>query len=186
VNQKNTDNIGLSLRLLGLAICGAWITHAWAVEENKSAFPGTDAGARSLLQEFAKPDADCAALSKNLRPTPTDYAAVFESDVAAKVAAVYNPVWDSGELVIEPNPGQTRLRISFATTDDLRTWTGTAMQFPGGWKKIGPKLKPGFKIYQFEFVEPGKSDGMAYDGLIYVNGNWRIFPKAWRALEKQT
>jgi hypothetical protein len=40
------------------------------------------------------------------------------------------------------------------------------------------------KIYRFKFVEPGKDLGMAFDGLIYVNGHWRIFPKPWRALGK--
>ena len=28
--------------------------------------------------------------------------------------------------------------------------------------------------------EPGEELGMAFDGLTYVNGNWRIFPKPYR------
>lgn len=184
MNQKNIDYIRLSLRLLGLAICGALITHAWAAEENKSSFPGTEAGAMSLLQEFVKPGADHAALSKPLRPTAADYAAVFEPDTAAKVAALYDPLWNSGQAVIAPKPGQSEVKLFSATTDELKSWTGGATEFPGGWRQIGPKLKSGFKIYGFKFVEPGQSSGMTYDGLIYVNGNWRIFFKAWRAMEK--
>jgi hypothetical protein len=74
-----------------------------------NAFPGTDDGATSLLKEFLKPGADYAALSKQLRPTAADYAAVFDADLGKKMESVY--------------------------------------------------------------------------GLIYVNGNWRIFPKPWRAMQ---
>ena len=30
-------------------------------------------------------------------------------------------------------------------------------------------------------VKPGETLGMAFDGLAFVNGHWRIFPKPWRA-----
>jgi len=47
---------------------------------------------------------------------------------------------------------------------------------------VAAHLKPGLRIYAFKFVEPGQSLGMAYDGLVRVNGQWRIMPKPWRAL----
>ena len=31
-------------------------------------------------------------------------------------------------------------------------------------------------------VLPGESLGMAFDGLVHVNGHWAWFPKPWRAL----
>jgi hypothetical protein len=180
MNQTRQHNLTITtLRLLCLAFGLVLIAHIGAAET----FPGTEAGAMSLLKEFVKPGADHAALSKPLRPTAADYSAVFEPDAAAKVAALYDPFWDSGKLVIAPQAGQTEVKAFSATTDELKSWTGGAAEFPGGWKQIGPKLKPGFKIYRFKFLEPGQTSGMAYDGLIYVNGNWRIFPKAWRAME---
>jgi hypothetical protein len=149
-----------------------------------SAFPGTDAGATSLLGEFVKPGADCAALSKQLRPTAADYAAVFEADLAAKMEPMYGPAWDAGQLVIAPKAGQSEVKVFSATSEELKSGAGAALDFPGGWKDAATKLKPGLKIYRFKFVEPGKDLGMAFDGLVYVNGNWRIFPKPWRAMAK--
>ena len=41
---------------------------------------------------------------------------------------------------------------------------------PGAWAVAG-------------FVEPGESLGLAFDGLIFVNGRWVLMPKPWRVLE---
>jgi hypothetical protein len=145
-----------------------------------SSHPATEDGAKALLAEFVKPGADHAALSKNLRPSKDDYAAVFEPELAAKAEAVYGPAWDGGAMVIAPKSGQTEIKVFSATSDELKSWTGNAAEFPGGYKDVAAQLKPGVKIYRFKFVEPGQDLGMAYDGLVSVNGNWRIFPKPWR------
>ncbi len=154
--------------------------------------PGTAAGpqrasgrgAEAVLAEFLKPNADHAALSKRLRPTRNDYLAVFEPEFAKKAEALYTPAWDSGQLVIAPKPGQTRLELYSATTQDLKAWTPNAAQnFPGGYQKVASKFRDGLTIYSFEFLEPGKPYGMSYTGLVYVNGSWRIFPKPWRVAE---
>lgn len=185
MNEGTIRKPPLVVRLLGIVLCLAFSSQGNAAEENKSAaFPGTEAGAMSLLKEFAKPGADTAALSKQLRPTASDYAAVFDADSATKVAAVYDPAWTAGQLVVAPKAGQTEVKLFSASSEEMKSWSGNAAEFPGGWKTVGAKLKPGLKIYRFKFVEPGQDLGMAFDGLIYVNGNWRIFPKPWRALEK--
>ena len=167
---------------LALAGCGGSGDGAGKTSTTGSAFPATDEGAMNLVKEFTKPGADYAALSKKLRPAKADYEAVFESDLAAKADAIYSPAWDAGQLVVAPKPGQSEVKISSATTDEMKSWTGAATDFPEGWKEVAPKLKPGVKIYKFKFVEPGKDLGMAYEGLVNVNGNWRIFPKPWRAM----
>jgi len=179
MNQTRTNNLRI-LPLLCLAVGLGLSALATAAET----FPGTEAGATSLLKEFLKPGADHAALSKQLRPTSADYAAVFDADSSAKVAAVYDPAWEGGQMVVAPKAGQTEVKVFSATSDEMKSWSGNAAEFAGGWKDAAPKLKPGLKIYRFKFVEPGKDLGMAFDGLIYVNGNWRIFPKPWRALGK--
>lgn len=145
-----------------------------------SAHPATEEGAKALLAEFVKPGADHAALSKQLRPTKADYDAVFEPELAAKADAVYGPAWDGGALVIAPKAGQTEVKVFSATSDELKSWSGGAAEFPGGYKDVAAQIKPGVKVYRFKFVEPGQDLGMAYDGLVNVNGNWRIFPKPWR------
>ena len=43
-------------------------------------------------------------------------------------------------------------------------------EFPGGYKAVLPHLKPGNAIVRFKFVKPGETHGMAFDGLIHVNG----------------
>lgn len=149
-----------------------------------TAYPGTDAGAKSLLAEFVKPGADHATLTKGLRPTKADMEAIFTPDLAAKLDAAYSPAWESGKLVVAPKSGQTEVLVFSATSEELKGGKGGAVDFPGGWSKVADKLKPEARIYRFKFVEPGKDSGMAFDGLVYVNGNWRIMPKPWRALEE--
>lgn len=180
MHQTRISRLNIILPLLCFAFGLAFIALTNAAET----FPGTEAGATSLLKEFLKPGADHAALSKQLRPTAADYAAVFDADSSAKVAAVYDPAWDGGQMVVAPKAGQTEVKVFSATSDEMKMWTGNAAEFPGGWKDVAAKLKPGLKIYRFKFVEPGKDLGMAFDGLIHVNGNWRMFPKPWRALGK--
>jgi hypothetical protein len=145
-------------------------------------YPGTEDGAKALLAEFVKPGADHATLSKSLRPSKADYEAVFLPELAAKAEAVYGPAWDGGQMVVAPKAGQTQALVFPATSDELKSWTGGATEFPGGWKDVGAQLKPGVTFYRFKFVEPGQDLGMAFDGLAHVNGNWRIFPKPWRVM----
>lgn len=149
---------------------------------NAKSYPGTDEGAKAMLAEFVKPGADYAALTRALRPTKADYEAVFMPELAAKAEAVYGPAWDGGQMVVAPKEGQTEVLLGSATSDELKSWTGGASEFPGGWKDVGAQLKPGVKFYRFKFVKPGEPLGMAFDGLAHVNGNWRIFPKPWRVM----
>ena len=184
---------GLAVFAMTLAGCGAGTatntattnsaTTTAARNANTQAAPthaATEDGAKALLAEFVKPGADHAALSKNLRPSQADYAAVFEPDLAAKAEAVYGPAWDGGQMVIAPKAGQTEVKVFSATSDELKSWSGGAAEFPGGYKDVAAQIKPGVKLYRFKFVEPGQDLGMAYDGLVNVNGHWRIFPKPWR------
>jgi len=149
-------------------------------------YPGTDAGARAMLAEFLKPGADLKALSLKLRPTKADYEAVFEKPFAARLETMYDAPWKSGQMVIAGKSGQTEVLLDKVASADVRKWSNQASDvLPGGYKRIASEFKPGQTIYTFKFVKPGEKSGMAYDGLVYVNGQWRIFPKAWRAKEEQ-
>jgi hypothetical protein len=144
---------------------------------------GSEKEARALVEAFVKPGANVAELTRKLRPTKADYAAVFEGDAAAKAEAAYGPDWDSGSVVIQGKPEQTEVTLAHATTEELRAGTGGASEFPGGYKKAAPFLKPGLTFWRFKFVRPGETTGMAYDGLVWVNGHFTIFPKPWRFLK---
>ena len=161
-----------------LATFCVWLSAADA--EKASPYPNTEAGAKARLGEFLKEGADHAALSKTLRPGSADYAAVFEAEFAKAAEAAYSDAWEKGQLVLAPKAGQTELKLWSATTEDLKQWNEKAAPFPGGYKDVAAKFKDGLTIYRFKFVKPGEDLGMAFDGLVNVNGQWRIFPKPFR------
>jgi hypothetical protein len=143
---------------------------------------GDEAGARALLGKFLAPGADHAALSKPLRPATADYGALFDAETAAKLGPQYEHHWDKDPMVIAPKEGQTELKLFAATSEDLVADKGNAHEFPGGWKRVAPHLKPHQTWYRFKFVKPGEDLGMAFDGLTFVNGHWVITPKPWAGL----
>lgn len=176
------NTIKIQVRLFGfLALLSAClVAHSLAQE---TTLQSSEEAARLLLKQFLDPTADHASLSAKLRPTKADYEAVFTSEAAAKLFAAYDSMWQQGDIVIKGRPEQTQLLLWGATTDDIRVWRGNASEhFPGGYKNIAAHIKPDQIIYVFKFVAPGESLGIAFDGLVYVNGRWRLFPKPWRAL----
>lgn len=146
-------------------------------------FPGTEAGAKSLLDEFVKTGADTVGLSAQLRPSLADYKALFDAPLSAKLDKLYTPQWESGAFVVAPKPGQTVVLIDSATVAELKSGAPAAKEFPGGYKMVGSHLVGAARLYRFRFVEPGKTLGMAFDGLAFVNGHWVLVPKPWRALD---
>jgi hypothetical protein len=155
-------------------------------EENAAAPAGGGGdmdAAKALLEQFLKPGADHAALTKPLQPTAEDYKTVFKDDAAGKLEAHYQKMWADPNASIKPNEGQTQLLLYSATTEEIAAGQGDAPNFPGGYKKAVEAMKPGVRFYRFKFVKPGETLGMAFDGLVFVNGKWRFFPKPWRGLE---
>jgi hypothetical protein len=145
---------------------------------------GTEEGAQALLKQFVTPDADHAALTKQLRPTSGDYKAMFDAATAPKVEAFETKDWDTNKAVIKPaKANQTEVKVWSATGADLASGKGNAKEFPGGYKKVAKHLSPSVTFFRFKFVETGKDQGTAYDGLAFVNGHWVIAPKPWRAID---
>jgi hypothetical protein len=144
--------------------------------------PGSEEGVRLLLTDIRTSN-DARAMTLSLRPTSADYRAVFVDDAAAKAEAAYEKLWNDPKAVITASPASTELVLFKATTEELQKWTGAAeSDFPGGYKRVADRFKPGITVYRWKYVKPGEQLGMAYDGLIYVNGHWAWFPKPWRAL----
>lgn len=139
--------------------------------------------AKALLEQFLKPGVDHAALTKPLEPTAEDYKAAFKEEAAGKLESHYKKMWSDPNAAIKPNDGQTQLLLYSATTEEIAAGQGDGPNFPGGYKKAVESMKPGVRWYRFKFVKPGETIGMAFDGLTFVNGKWRFFPKPWRGLE---
>ena len=124
-------------------------------------FPGTEAGATSLLKEFVKPGADHAALSKQLRPTAADYAAVFDADSARKSRRFTTRPGTPGSgrrAQDRANRGQSVL----ATSEEMKSWTGNAAEFPGGWKDVAAETQAGPENLplQIRRARQGSGDGV--------------------------
>ena len=154
---------------------------ALATATSRLPFPGTEEGAKALLEGFLKSDADRKTMTSSLRPDAADFDAIFTSDVVANARAAYDEKWKE-EPVVEAREGQTELQMWKATTEQLRNGSGDASEFPSGYKKIADKLKPGLTFYRFKFVKPGDKHGNAFDGLVFVNGHWVMVSKPYRYL----
>lgn len=146
-----------------------------------SKFPGTKDGARALLSEFMKPGADTKKLTAELRPTKEDYRAFYlEESQADRAEKFFEPLWSGGQAVVAPKEGQTELKLYSATPKEMEDMSGETSEMPPSLLALGSSLKPDVTVYTFKFVAPGESAGMAFEGLTYVNGKWKLFPKPWR------
>ena len=151
--------------------------------QDAAKYPGTEEGARQLLTAI-RTSSDARGMTLALKPTPGDYKAVFVDDAtAAKAEAAYEKTLTDPKAVITAPADRTELKLSKATTDDLQKWTAEAQaDFPGGYKGVAAKFKPGLTLYRWKYVKPGEKLGTSYDGLVFVNGHWTWFPKPWRVL----
>jgi hypothetical protein len=142
-------------------------------------FEGDEDGAKKLLKKFLDDDTDRLELTQALVPQDDDYEAVFK-DGADEAKKSYKKLFDkNADAKIEPKSGQTELKVFSATTEELKAGSD---DFPGGYKSVASKFKKGLTFYAWKFVKPGESMGMAYDGLVHVNGHWAWFPKPWKAV----
>lgn len=139
-------------------------------------------GGRRLLMKFFEKNADHAALTAALRPSPQDVRTVYGEPLATALVAGYDKLFQPG-AAIRPKPGQVDLLTVFTTTGKLKAGEPVLREFPGGYKRISDRFLVDVPIARFKFVKAGESLGMAYDGLIFVNGRWVFMPKPWRGLE---
>lgn len=152
-----------------------------ASKKNTPDEPGSKANAELYLRQFLHPLADHAALTAALRPTEADIRAVYAPALADRLVPAYDALFKPG-AAIGPKEGQTQILTWRTTTGSLKRGEPALEDFPGGYRKVRPYLKGEFPIVRFKFVEPGKITGMAYDGLVHVNGRWVFMPKPWRML----
>ena len=150
-------------------------------QKNSADRPGSRANAELFLRQFLAPNADLAALTATLRPTEADIRAVYAPALADKLIPAYAAMFVPG-AAIGPKPGQSEILSWRTTTGSLKRGEPALEDFPGGYQDVRPYLQGEFPIVRFKFVKPGKTTGMAYDGLIHLNGRWVFMPKPWRML----
>lgn len=144
--------------------------------------PGSEENARALLMKFLQPGADLAALTAELKPSEADIRAVYGPPLSDLLITDYARMFTPG-VAIGPKPDQNALLTSRATTASLKRGDAVLRDFPGGYKDVLEYFIGDHPIIRFKFVTQGETMGMAFDGLIFVNGRWVLMPKPWRSLK---
>jgi hypothetical protein len=120
-----------------------------------------------------------------LKPRDEDYEAVFIGDAAAKARAGYADLWTSPPKSLA-RPDQTNVIAFAASAEKFATDNEYSREFPGGYRKVADKLKPGLVWVRFKYTVPGSDAGMAYDGMVFLQDHWAWFPKPWRVLADES
>ena len=58
-----------------------------------------------------------------------------------------------------------------------RSWA-----FPGGYRSIARHLVPERIWVTWKYLTPGRSSGLAYDGLVWCDDHWAWLPRPYRVL----
>ncbi|MGE3648703.1 MAG: hypothetical protein AB7G10_10230 [Reyranellaceae bacterium] len=172
----------ISRRLLLATTLTLPIARTVSAEEG---FPPNERGARAVAAQFlAKSGVDQAAAMRRLRPTQADYRAVYKEPVASDLEAANNRHWEKGDT-LRVSAARSEILMIVVPTDDLIDGKPVLSQFPGGYRRVLPYLKRGIPIARFKYVEPGKTLGLAVDGLVHVNGRWVFMPKPWTVVKAE-
>lgn len=143
--------------------------------------PGSEADARALLMRFFEPGADHRALTQALFPTEAEVRAVYADPLANSLWSDYRQQM-TPDVAFVPKPGQSDLVLIYATTGALAARKPVLGEFPGGYKDVAQFFRIDVPIVRFKFVKPGETTGLAFDGLVFINGRWVVMPKPWRSL----
>ncbi len=153
-----------------------------APEHTMSDAESIKAQARRLLMQFYDRNADLAALTLSLKPTAQDIHAVYRAPLASKLVAQYEAIFND-KARIAPKPHHDDLLIYAGRTSELRAGGPLLHEFPGGYREVVEYITGDVPIVRFKFITSGETLGLAFDGLIHVNGRWVLMPKPWRALD---
>jgi hypothetical protein len=183
VAPVHVDNLTKVLQnLAGVCAANSQLTLLEVVARSgEPSGPGSEPDARAFLERFLAPGADRVAMTAALKPTPDDIATVYREPLASALAAVYAQLFTPG-AAIGPKPEQDSVILVRTMTDNLIAGDPVVRDFPGGYGDVVALMKPGVPIVRFKFVTSGEDLGLAFDGLVFVNGAWKLMPKPWTAL----
>lgn len=136
-------------------------------------------GVEGMKALLAAVKADPPKVTKSLQPTEADLKVLFDDSVVADLKAHVEKMFGGADmekgLTIDKEPTETNC----FSVDDIKGWAkAVSDELPGGYKRVGPKLKPGVTTCEF------KIGGIAYDALMFANGKWYFVPKPFRAIKE--
>lgn len=172
-------NLGLPVAFLtALVFCWSSLRSFGNPAHTKAEQSLTDASEtaiRAFLEKAPASEDAGRGWCQVLRPQEQDYRAIARQDATFDIFQLMK-YWDNQEVSIFHKSEQTKLVIRKATGAMLARGDGG---FPPelASPEVYTQLAPNTIFYCFEYVKPGASAGMAYDGLAYVNGHWCLFPK---------
>jgi hypothetical protein len=145
--------------------------------------PALARAAQDVLTPFVLTPSRAPELTRALRPKPEDYRLMFRADLADRVATLYDGLWAQNP-VIEAKPHQTALMVKAALGAMFFPGSTGIDAFPGGYRGIGDYLVGDRVWVVWKFVAPGSTLGMAYDGLVHLDGRWVWCPRPYAILRK--
>lgn len=120
-------------------------------------------------------------LSAALQPQESDYARAFHPQIADAARQAYEALWANPPRV-SSMPSGSQLKLNVAPAGMLAEDNELSRHFPGGYRAIAPFLNSRCVWVAWKLIAPGKSAGMAYDGLVWLDDHWVWFPKPYRVL----
>jgi hypothetical protein len=118
-----------------------------------------------------------------LRPGPDDYARTFVPEAVAAARDAYE-TYLATPYRLGPATRDSRVECHVAPAGMLTYDNSLSRHFPGGYAAIAPLLQPQRVWVAWKSIEPGRSAGMAYDGLVWLDDHWVWFPKPYRVLRE--
>ena len=118
---------------------------------------------------------------KVLRPRSEDYSQVFVPEVVEKAQKGYEKLWAESPFP-QAKPGETEILVAIGKAAELLSPSGIGEVFPKGYRQIASYLLPERIWLTWKYVKPGESNGMTYDGLVWLEDHFAWFPKPWRIL----
>jgi hypothetical protein len=116
-----------------------------------------------------------------LRPRNDDDERAFDPAVGAIVRAFYEPMWDAG-VAIEVPGDHLRTIVHACVASLFIQEVEAAREFPGGYRRIRPYLRP-YRVWVcWRWVPPHQTTGLSFDGLVWLDDHWAWFPRPYRAL----
>lgn len=153
-----------------------------AQEKKAEDFAGTSQGLQEMMRYVTSLNRkEQSIFTNSLRPSLEDFKAVFlNENFAKKEYAYHKRLLRSVYVTVKPLLAeQTETVIWKTSAGELKTYTGQAIYFPGGYKEIADELNPDLTYYRLKFVEPGRQTGSGFDMFVYVNEKWLFFPRPW-------
>jgi hypothetical protein len=122
------------------------------------------------------------AAARQLRPQPDDYPKIFVPAAVDAARSRYEAFWDEPLELRYPSSPRARILTQVAPAGMLADDNELSWAFPGGYRSIARHLVPERIWVTWKYLTPGRSSGLAYDGLVWCDDHWAWLPRPYRVL----